>query len=102
MLQSILHYGIHFLLPLAIALCFFQKKWKRAYFIMVLGMLIDFDHLLATPIFDGNRCSIDFHPLHSHYAIAIYLLLMLPKRTRLMGLGLTIHIIADAVDCLMM
>ncbi len=102
MLQSILHYGIHFILPFIVALLCFKKHWIKAYCIMVLGMLIDFDHLLATPIFDSNRCSINFHPLHSYYAIVVYLLLLLPKQTRLIGLGLVIHIIADSVDCLFM
>ncbi len=65
-------------------------------------MLIDLDHLLATPIFSPNRCSITFHPLHSYYAIAVYVLLLIPKKTRIIGLGLVIHIIADTVDCLLM
>ena len=102
MLQPIVHYGLHFGLPLFIALVFFEKYWLKAYGIMILGMLIDLDHLLANPIFETNRCSINFHPLHSYYAIAIYLLLLLPKQTRLIGLGLTIHIIADTADCWLM
>ena len=40
-------------------------------------MLIDLDHLLATPIFDPARCSIGFHPLHSYYAIGVYFILRL-------------------------
>lgn len=68
---------------------------------MILGMLIDLDHLLATPIFSPNRCSINFHPLHSYYAIVLYCLLLIPQKTRLIGLGLTIHILADSVDCLL-
>ncbi|GAA4244577.1 MULTISPECIES: DUF6122 family protein [Winogradskyella] len=99
MLQSFVHYGIHFGLPLAIAILFYKKYWIKAYCIMILGMLIDLDHLLANPIFDPNRCSINFHPLHSYYAIAVYLLLLIPKKTRLLGLGLVIHIIADTADC---
>lgn len=102
MLQSILHYGIHFILPLVIAFLFFKDYWIKAYVIMILGMLIDFDHLLANPVFDSNRCSINFHPLHSYYAIVVYIILLLPKQTRLVGLGLVIHIIADSVDCLLM
>lgn len=102
MLQSILHYGIHFLLPLTVAFLFFKKHWQKAYVIMICGMLIDLDHLLANPMFDPNRCSINFHPLHSYYAIGIYLLLLIPNKTRLIGLGLVIHIIADTVDCLLM
>ena len=102
MLQPILHYGLHFGLPLIVALLFFKTKWKTAYLIMLCGILIDLDHLLAQPMFDPNRCSINFHPLHSFYAIAIYLGLTIFKKTRILGIGLIIHIIADAVDCLWM
>ena len=101
MYKPFIHYGIHFLLPLIVALFIFKNQWKKAYVIMILGMLIDLDHLLATPIFAPNRCSINFHPLHSYYAIAIYILLLIPKKTRLIGLGLVIHILADSVDCLL-
>ncbi|MBB3125160.1 hypothetical protein FHS04_002701 [Mesoflavibacter sabulilitoris] len=101
MYKPIIHYGIHFILPLAVALFFYKRSWKKAYLIMICGMLIDLDHLLATPIFAPNRCSINFHPLHSYYAIAIYILLLIPKKTRLIGLGLVIHILADSVDCLL-
>ena len=69
---------------------------------MLLGFLIDIDHLLATPIFSPNRCSINFHPLHSYYAIAVYIVLLMPKKTRIIGLGLVIHIIADTIDCYLM
>lgn len=65
-------------------------------------MLIDLDHLLATPIFDPTRCSINFHPLHTYWAMVIYILLLIPKKTRLIGLGLVIHIIADFADCQLM
>lgn len=102
MLQTITHYGIHFGLPLVIAFLFFKNNWKQAYLIMILGMLIDLDHLLANPIFDANRCSINFHPLHSYYAMIIYVLLTLFKKTRLIGIGLIIHIIADTIDCSLM
>lgn len=102
MLQTLIHYGLHFGLPLLIALRFFRKTWLRAYGIMVLGMLIDLDHLLVDPIFDSNRCSINFHPLHSYYAIAIYFILLLPKKTRLFAIGLIVHIIADTADCWLM
>ena len=102
MLQPVIHYGIHFLGPLAVALWFYKPEWKHAYLIMICGMLIDVDHLLATPIFSPGRCSINFHPLHSYWAIALYILLLVPKKTRLIGLGLVIHIIADIVDCSLM
>ncbi|RED47551.1 DUF6122 family protein [Seonamhaeicola aphaedonensis] len=99
MLQPIAHYGCHFLMPLVVALIWYKPKWMMAYFIMILGMLIDLDHLIATPVFDPNRCSINFHPLHTYYAMVFYILLLIPKKTRLIGLGLVIHIIADVVDC---
>jgi Family of unknown function (DUF6122) len=102
MLQSTVHYGIHFGLPLVVAIVFYKDNWLKAYAIMILGMLIDLDHLLANPIFDPNRCSINFHPLHSYYAIVVYMLLLIPKKTRLIGLGLVIHIIADTADCWLM
>lgn len=102
MYQPFVHYGIHFIIPLAVALIWYKPKWKMAYLVMILGMLIDLDHLLATPIFEANRCSLNFHPLHSYYIIPLYVILIFPKKTRWIGLGLCIHIIADAADCWMM
>lgn len=102
MLQFCIHYGLHFGLPLLIALLFFKTYWVKAYVIMLLAFVIDLDHLLANPIFEANRCSINFHPLHSYYAIAVYILMLFFNRTRLLGLGLVAHIIADSVDCFLM
>jgi hypothetical protein len=102
MLQFTVHYGLHFGLPLVVALLCFRNNWLKAYAIMLLGLLIDLDHLLANPVYVTNRCSINFHPLHSYYAIAVYLVMLFPKKTRLLGLGLVIHIIADTTDCWLM
>lgn len=102
MLQTIVHYGCHILIPLLVALIWYKPHWELAFLIMFSGMWIDLDHLLANPIFNPNRCSINFHPLHSYYAIALYLILLFPQKTRLIGLGLVIHIIADVVDCSLM
>lgn len=99
MLQTVAHYGCHIFIPFIVALIWYKKKWKIAFLVMFSGMWIDIDHLLATPIFNPIRCSINFHPLHSYYAMVVYALLLLPKKTRLIGLGLVIHIIADLVDC---
>ncbi|MEN8858419.1 MAG: DUF6122 family protein [Flavobacteriaceae bacterium] len=93
------HYGIHFIIPLLIAILFYKKKWMQVYFILIATMLIDLDHLLATPVFDPNRCSINFHPLHSYYAIACYFILLIPKKSRILAIGLLIHLIADSIDC---
>lgn len=101
MLKFIIHYGLHFGLPLLIALVWFKQNWLKAYLIMLIAFIIDLDHLLANPIFDPNRCSINFHPLHSYFAIIVYVLLSLPKQTRLIGFGLLAHIIADSADCLL-
>jgi len=102
MWQPIIHYGIHFIGPLLVALIFFKSHWKKAVVILLLGYLIDIDHLLADPIFDPNRCSINFHPLHSYYAIAVYVIMLIPKKTRLLAIGLLIHILADSTDCYLM
>ena len=82
MLQPFVHYGIHFLVPLLIALIFFKNDWIKAFLIMIATMLIDLDHLLASPIFDANRCSINFHPLHSYYAIGLYIVLPFIKKNK--------------------
>jgi hypothetical protein len=102
MLRFCVHYGLHFVFPLLIALYFYRKKWKMVYLIFLAAMLIDLDHLLARPIFDPNRCSINFHPLHSYYAIAVYAGMLFFTKTRILGLGLLIHILADTADCWMM
>lgn len=102
MLQAFIHYGIHFGLPLAVAFLFFRSNWKTAYLIMIATMLIDLDHLLATPLFDPGRCSINFHPLHTYYAMAVYVGFLFFRKTRILGIGLVIHMIADATDCWMM
>lgn len=102
MLQPFIHYGIHFGLPLAVAFLFFRSNWKTAYLIMIATMLIDLDHLLATPLFDPGRCSINFHPLHTYYALAVYVGFLFFRKTRILGIGFVIHMIADATDCWMM
>lgn len=102
MLQSLIHYGIHFVLPLLVAVIFFKPKWLLTTCIMWACFAIDLDHLLATPMFDPSRCSINFHPLHSYYAIAVYAVLSFWKPSRILGIGLLIHILADSVDCLLM
>lgn len=82
-----------------IASLFFKNNWKSAYLIMMLTMLVDADHLLATPIYDSMRCSIGFHPLHSLYAIAVYIGFILYPKTRIIGVGLIIHMVLDTIDC---
>ncbi|WP_088323180.1 DUF6122 family protein [Polaribacter tangerinus] len=97
--QFIIHYGLHFVAPLLISLIFFKPKWKVVYFIFLASMLVDADHLLANPIFDKNRCSINFHPLHSYTAIGFYTLGLFYKKTRILCIALLFHMFTDAVDC---
>jgi hypothetical protein len=108
-----LHIALHFLVPgLVVALLMqnkrlngpFPKKWlpenwPLAYFILIATMLVDIDHLLANPIYDPGRCSIGFHPLHQLWFIALYIVLCFIPVTRLVGLGLTIHMALDSIDC---
>lgn len=98
-LRPVIHILLHALVPLAIARVFFRDRWRSAWLWMLAGWLIDIDHLLADPIYAPNRCSIGFHPLHTWPAIAIYMLMLLPKRTRLLAIGLMVHIGLDASDC---
>jgi hypothetical protein len=68
---------------------------------MATANLIDLDHLLADPVFVEGRCSVGFHLLHGYWAGAVYFLLAVISKTRLIGLGLLIHVLVDSLDCLM-
>jgi hypothetical protein len=98
--QSLLHNLLHILIPLSAALFFYKDRWKFSWAVMLSAYIIDIDHLLASPVFDPDRCSIGFHPLHSYYAIAIYAVLCLFPKTRMIGAGLIIHIFVDVTDCI--
>lgn len=111
-----IHIALHFIVPLLVATTFYSRRWQSAVLIMIGTMLVDIDHLLADPVYDPERCSIGFHPLHTLPAIAIYaVLFVLPMFWRrkgaaeglqpsariihLVGLGLLIHMALDWVDC---
>jgi hypothetical protein len=115
--DSMQHIALHFVIPLIVARIFYCNQspikdmsvsrsirpylgqWLTAWLIMCLTMLVDLDHLLATPIYDPMRCSINFHPLHTYWAISIYCILVGIKKTRLVGIGLLIHMLLDWQDC---
>jgi len=97
--EPMFHIALHFIAPLFIALLFFKGNWKLSYLIMMATMLVDLDDWLASPIYDANRCSIGFHPLHQYWLIGIYLAMSFFSKTRLIGIGLTIHMVLDALDC---
>lgn len=112
-----IHIVLHFVIPVIIALLFYRSGWKMAALLMISTMLVDLDHLFATPIYDPDRCSIGFHPLHTIPAILIYVVLFTGplvavtksiakkyikslRRIHLVGLGLLIHMALDWIDCI--
>ncbi len=112
--QSLLHLALHFILPLLLAVVFFRSLWQRVLLLQLSAMVIDIDHLLATPIYDPHRCSIGFHPLHSEFAIAVYVAILLGSLPHALGrrlfgrfrfavniiaIGLILHILLDLSDC---
>ncbi len=97
-----MHLILHVLLPGAVAYAAFRNRWLRAWAIMVATMLVDLDHVLADPIYDPGRCSIGFHPLHSFPAIAAYVVAAIAPATRLVGVGLVLHMALDQLDCMTM
>ncbi len=113
MLHSFLHFSLPMLLALAGAYLTksthknLLKKSVIYYVIMIATMAVDVDHLLATPIYDAQRCSLGFHPLHQAFFITFYALLTLLifHRKRKVsycgwaGLGLILHMLLDGIDC---
>ena len=96
------HIALHLIIPLLIAIWFFpDNKWV-VLSVLLSTMLVDLDHLWANPVYDPARCSIGFHPLHDFIPIGCYGLLLLHKKTMLVGLGLLIHMLLDLFDCAVM
>ena len=106
-MRGILHILAHFIVPAGIAPWLSkwmhpQKSWKYYWFVMSATIVVDLDHLLADPIYNPDRCSLGFHPLHSFWAIGAYGLLLIPGKTRVVAIGLLIHMVLDGIDCFMM
>ncbi len=106
-MRAVLHIMLHFLVPAMVAPGLSKwleppKKWSYYWILMSATILIDLDHLLAETIYNPDRCSIGFHPLHTGWAIGTYVILLYPQKTRVIALGLLIHILLDGIDCLMM
>jgi hypothetical protein len=57
-MQIFTHY---FYTLISILLHLYSLEKNEAYLILIATMLIDLDHLLVEPIFETNRCSINFH-----------------------------------------
>ena len=113
-----IHIALHFIVPLMVALAFYRGGWRGAMLIMISTMIIDADHLLADPVYDPQRCSIGFHPMHTAPVIVAYLALFalpllvargadggtmkpVPSVLHVVGLGLLIHVALDASDCIL-
>lgn len=103
MFQAIIHYTNHFMIIFFIAWVYSPKQVGKAYLILLSTMLVDIDHLWATPIFDPDRCSIGFHTFHSEIAICIYVIILIifkNKWLRLFCIGLLFHMLTDGLDCI--
>lgn len=98
-----IHILLHVIVPFTTARLAGTEGWRSRFLWMLAGMVIDLDHLLADPIYDPDRCSIGFHPLHGWVAAAIYLALIAIPRwwTRAFGLGALWHLAVDYGDCVM-
>ena len=102
-MQTFVHYFLHYGFPFFIAYFFYKKDWIKVYLILISTMLVDLDHLLATPVFQADRCSINYHPLHTYYAMFVYFILLFFKNPlRIIGIGLLLHMLTDFFDCLWM
>jgi Family of unknown function (DUF6122) len=80
-----MHIALHLFIPLLVAIWFFPARRWTVLLVLLLTMLVDLDHLLATPVYDPTRCSIGFHPLHGFIPIGCYGLMLLHKKTMLIG-----------------
>jgi len=100
--RHVIHYSLHLLVPFGISRLLWKEQWVKGGLIMVAAMVIDLDHLLATPVYDPQRCSIGFHPLHSMWAICIYFVLLLIPLwpVRVFATGCIWHLCTDFIDCL--
>lgn len=103
LVQPILHYGGHWLVPFAIGWLIWRERWWQAGLVIASANLIDLDHLLADPIFDPNRCSVGFHLLHGWEAALVYLAMLAIPRwwVRGMAVGALWHLTVDWGDCVM-
>lgn len=99
--QGLIHYSLHFLMPVLVAIIFYGKNRWQVSLIFLATMVVDLDHLLATPMFDPCRCSVRFHPLHSYVACAVYFAALFVPRLRVVAIGLLMHMITDGIDCVM-
>ncbi len=106
-MRGILHILAHFLVPAALAPWMSKiirpvRSWTHYWLVMSATIVVDLDHLMARPVYDPSRCSLGFHPLHSFWAIGAYAVFLVPRKTRVISIGLLVHMLLDGIDCAMM
>ena len=99
MLRPVIHIALHFLAPAVVARIVYAERWFYTWLVMMATMLVDLDHLLADPLYDPDRCSMGFHPLHTWPAVVVYIGMLAMPKLRLVGIGLLIHMLLDTLDC---
>ena len=102
MIRANFHMVLHLLVPAIVAATFYRQRFFQVWLILVATMLVDLDHLFATPVYDPSRCSIGFHPLHTAPAIVAYVALLALPLLRIVAIGLLIHMFLDGADCVWM
>jgi hypothetical protein len=100
--RPIVHIALHLIVPALLARRLAPEHPVRAWLIMVATMAVDLDHLWADPIYDPDRCSLGFHFMHTWPMMPASILLAVWPLTRLVGVGLLIHMGLDGIDCLWM
>ena len=99
-MAGIVHLLLHAVAPALVARLVWGEAWLRAWLVMSATMLVDLDHFFSSTVYDANRCSIGFHPLHSGPVPIVWLAAACWRPTRLVGVGLVIHMILDGLDCI--
>lgn len=98
-----IHIAADIILAAIILLLFKKLRTTKAFLkisgILIASNLIDLDHLIANPIFDPLRCSINFHPLHSWPVFPLYIIGLYFPKTRILSLGVILHLALDAINC---
>ena len=101
--RPVMHIISHGVVPAGIAYIIKpENEWKNTALTYLSANVVDLDHLLAQPVYDPERCGINFHPLHSEYALFGYGLFALNPLTKDLGTGLLIHMGLDYIDCELM
>lgn len=101
MVSIIIHLASNFVLAKIISIFDKDIDFSKLFLTIASSNLIDIDHLLANPIFDATRCSINFHPLHKWYVVPLSIigLFLKNKYARYFFLGVLLHLALDLADC---